>query len=71
MALIPSDNFILLLPKLNHDILITSYKHGKLKLKVFLTGHTIAMVTTNVQKIIMSYRPMIGTSRQRSSQYER
>jgi len=36
-----------------------SYKHLKLKLGVFLSGHTVAMVTYFVKKII-TCSPMIG-----------
>ena len=37
-----------------------SYKHLKLKLRVFLTGYTVAMVTYYVTKIIITCSPMIG-----------
>ena len=37
-----------------------SYKRLKLKLKVFLAGHIVAMVTYCVTKIIPSCSPVIG-----------
>ena len=37
-----------------------SYKHLKLKLRVFLAGHSVAMVTYCVTKIIPTCLPMIG-----------
>ena len=36
------------------------YKHLKLKLRVFLAGHSVAMVTYNVTKIELTCSPMIG-----------
>ena len=36
------------------------YKRLKLKLRVFLAGHSVAMVTYNVTKIIPTCSPMIG-----------
>ena len=36
------------------------YKRLKLKLRVFLAGHSVAMVTYNVTKIISTCSPMIG-----------
>ena len=36
------------------------YKRLKLKLRVFLAGHSIAMVTYCVTKIIPTCLPMIG-----------
>ena len=39
--------------------LFSRYKHLKLKLRVFLTGYTIAMVTCNVKKIIITCSPVI------------
>ena len=36
------------------------YKHLKLKLTVFLTGYTVAMVTCNVQKMAITCLPVIG-----------
>ena len=36
------------------------YKHLKLKLKVFLVGHSVAIVTYCVTKIIPTCAPMIG-----------
>ena len=37
-----------------------SYKHLKLKLRVFLMGYTVAMVTVDVKKIITICLSMIG-----------
>ena len=36
------------------------YKRLKLKLRVFLAGHSVAMVTYRVTKIIPTRSPMIG-----------
>ena len=36
------------------------YKRLKLKLRVFLVGHSVAMVTYNVTKIIPTCSSMIG-----------
>ena len=36
------------------------YKRLKLKLRVFLGGHSVAMVTYGVTKIIPKWSPMIG-----------
>ena len=36
------------------------YKRLKLKLRVFLAGHSVAMVTYCVTKIIPTYFPVIG-----------
>ena len=36
------------------------YKRLKLKLRVFLAGHSVAMVTYNVTKLISTCSPMIG-----------
>ena len=36
------------------------YKRLKLKLRVFLAGHSVAMVTFNVTKTIPTCSPMIG-----------
>ena len=36
------------------------YKRLKLKLRVFLAGHSVAMVTYNVTKIESTCSPMIG-----------
>ena len=38
------------------------YKHLKLKLRVFLAGHSVAMATFCVTKIIPTYLPVIGQS---------
>ena len=37
-----------------------SYKRSKLKLRVFLAGHIVAMVAYCVTKIIPTYSPVIG-----------
>ena len=36
------------------------YKRIKLKLRVFLVGHSVAMVTYRVTKIIPTCLPMVG-----------
>ena len=36
------------------------YKRLKLKLRVFLAGHSVAMVTYSVTKIIPTCSPMVG-----------
>ena len=36
------------------------YKRLKLKSRVFLAGHSVAMVTYSVTKIIQTYSPVIG-----------
>ena len=38
----------------------SKYKGLKLKLRVFLAGHEVAMVTDSVSKVIPMYSPMIG-----------
>ena len=40
--------------------LVSEDKHLKLKLGVFLAGHSVAMVTYCVTKIIPTCSPMIG-----------
>ena len=40
--------------------LVLSYKRLKLKLRVFLAGHIVAMVTYCVTKIIPTCSPVIG-----------
>ena len=37
-----------------------SYKHLKGKLRVFLTGNTVAIVTNDVMKMTTTYSAMIG-----------
>ena len=37
-----------------------SYKRSKLKLRVFLAGHIVAMITFCVTKIIPTCSPVIG-----------
>ena len=37
-----------------------SYKRSMPKLRVLLTGYTIAMVTSEVKKITKTYSPIIG-----------
>ena len=44
----------------NFTVLFLKYKRLKLKLRVFLAGHSVAMVTYCVTKIIPTYSPMIG-----------
>ena len=44
----------------NFTVLFLKYKHLKLKLRVFLPSHRVAMVTYNVTKIILTCSPMIG-----------
>ena len=41
-------------------MLFLKYKRLKLKVRVFLTGHSVAMVTYSVTKIIPACSPMIG-----------
>jgi len=36
------------------------YKRLKMKLRVFLAGHSVAMVTCCVTKMILTYLPVIG-----------
>ena len=36
------------------------YKSLKLKLRVFLAGHSVAMVTCHVTKMILACSPVIG-----------
>ncbi len=36
-----------------------SYTHLKTKLKVFLTGYAVAIVTTDIMKITTTYSPII------------
>ena len=43
-----------------HQARFLSYKHLKLKLRVFLSGHSVAMVAYCVTKIIPTCSPMIG-----------
>ena len=45
--------------KKNH-VPFLKYKRLKLKLRVFLPGHSVAMVTYNVTKTIPTCSPMIG-----------
>ena len=42
------------------DSTVFKYKHIKLKLRVFLAGHIVAMVTYCATKIIPTCSPMIG-----------
>ena len=46
--------------KKNFTVPFLTYKRLKLKLRVFLAGHSIAMVTYRVTKIIPTRSPMIG-----------
>ena len=44
----------------NFTMPFLKYKRLKLKLRVFLAGHRVAMVTYSVMKIIPTCSPMIG-----------
>ena len=44
----------------NFTVPFLKYKRLKLKLRVFWTGHSVAMVTYCVTKIISTCSPMIG-----------
>ena len=44
----------------NFTVPFLKYKRLKLKLRVFLAGHSVAMVTHCVTKIIPTCSPMIG-----------
>ena len=44
----------------NFTVPFLKYKRLKLKLRVFLAGHSVAMVTSRVTKIIPTCSPMIG-----------
>ena len=44
----------------NFTVPFSKYKRLKVKLRVFLAGHGVAMVTDSVSKIIPTYSPMIG-----------
>ena len=44
----------------NFTVPFLKYKRLKLKLRVFLAGHSVAMVTFSVTKIIPTCSPMIG-----------
>jgi len=44
----------------NFTTLFLKYKHLKLKLRVFLAGHSVAMVTYCVTKMIPTCSPVIG-----------
>ena len=44
----------------NFDVPFLKYKRLKLKLRVFLAGHSVAMVTYCVTKIIPMCSPVIG-----------
>ena len=46
--------------KKNFTVSFLKYKRLKLKLRVFLAGHSVAMVTYYVTKIIPTCSPMIG-----------
>ena len=49
-----------ILNKKNFTVPFLKYKRLKLKLRVFLAGHSVAMVTYCVTKIIPRYLPVIG-----------
>ena len=44
----------------NFNVPFLKYTRLKLKLRVFLAGHSVAMVTLSVTKIIPTCLPMIG-----------
>jgi len=44
----------------NLNVPFLKYKDLKLKLRVFLAGHTVAMVTYCVTKMILPYSPVTG-----------
>ena len=44
----------------NFTVLFLKYKRLKLKLRVFLAGHSVAMVTYCVAKILPTCSPVIG-----------
>ena len=44
----------------NFTVPFLKYKRLKLKLRVFLAGHSVAMVTYCVTKIILTCSPVIG-----------
>ena len=46
--------------KKNFTMPFLKYKRLKLKLRVFLAGHSVAVVTYSVSKIIPTCSPMIG-----------
>ena len=46
----------------NFTMPFLKYKHLKLKLRVFLAGHSVATVTYCVTKIMPTCSPMIGQS---------
>ena len=46
--------------KKNFTVLFLKYKRLKLKVRVFLAGHSVAMVTYSVTKIIPTCSPVIG-----------
>ena len=52
-----NQNFII---RKNFTVPFLKYRRLKLKLRVFLAGHSVAMVTYCVTKIIPTCSPMIG-----------
>ena len=46
--------------KKNFTVPFLKYKRLKLKIRVFLAGHSVAMVTYSVTKIIPTCLPMVG-----------
>ena len=46
----------------NFTVSFSKYKRLKLKLRVFLAGHSVAMVTYCVTKLIPTCSPVIGQS---------
>ena len=53
-------NFRKLIKKMGSLSLFLSYKRLKLKLRVFLTGHIVAMVTYCATKLTATFSPTIG-----------
>ena len=53
-------NFNTIIKKIGVTKLVSSYKRLKLKLRVFLTGHIVAMVTYCAIKLTATCSPMIG-----------
>jgi len=49
-----------LLVRKNLAVLLSKYKYLKLKLRVFLAGYIVAMVTYSVMKMITRCQPMTG-----------
>ena len=56
----PNHAHQMLIIEKNFTVPFRKYKHLKLILRVFLAGHSVAMVTYCVTKIIPTCSPMIG-----------